>query len=278
MFESKDIIDILSTLGVRRGDILYLHVTFGQMKEFKSSPVELIAALRELVGDEGTLLAPAYPARAAMLIEYIGSNHVFDARRTPTKMGIFQEIFRRTRGALRSLHPWATTSAIGLYAERLLNEHHLHPDAFSPMSPYLKMRDMGGKIVGIGADINISTYIHVMDSLLQEHYPMPVYIHPPARARVIDWDGNEITAPALMIRQEIVTCIYPIEMKPYLLDRGVLKQSRAGDSVIYAMGIPEYIETATEIAMEQMSRGEPPCWLRKFCEKYNVEWPAPRGA
>lgn len=272
MFDSNDIVDCLENLGVVPGDLLYMHVDFGHMECFRGTPVDLRDALREMVGEEGTLVVPAYPDRASLLIEYMSRNPVLDVRRTPTKMGIFQEIFRRTSGAFRSLHPWATTCALGRDAERLLNEHHLHPDPFSPSSPYLKLREKHGKIIGIGTDINISSYVHVMDSLLQDHYPFHVYIDPPVNARVIDWNGKEIHAQALMIRQEIATCIYPMELKPYLLEKSVLNEDTREGSKFYVMNIPEYIGTATEVAQEQMSRGEPPCWLRKFCEKYDVDF------
>lgn len=272
MFNSANVAERLSGLGVMQGDILYMHVAFGKMPGLRGTTGEMIGALRELVGPGGTLLVPAAPARTRFLISYMRSDPVFDVNRTPTKLGLFQEIFRRTTGAFRSLHPWGSACALGPHSEQLLREHHLDPDAYSPLSPYLKMRDLGGKIVGIGADIDWSTFIHAMDSLLRDYYPFPVYEPAPLTARVIDWEGRELRVAALMIRQEIATCIHPIELKPYLIEAGALNQGEIEGSTFYSMKVTDYIRVATETALRQMAAGEPPCWLREHCRKYNIDF------
>ena len=68
------------------------------------------------------------------------------------------------------------------------------------------------------------------------------------------------------------SCIHPILLRPFLLEAGILKESRIEGSNFYVMGIREYIDTAIGVAMKQMAAGEPPCWLREYCKKYNVDF------
>jgi aminoglycoside N3'-acetyltransferase len=272
VFNSKDIVDCLKGLGACAGDCLYFHCDYGHMKNFEGTPTELIDALRALAGPEGTIAFPSYPERASRLIEYLYSDPLIDVKKTPTKMGILQELFRRRPDTLRSLHAWASVSASGPLAKWLLEEHHLDRNAFSPLSPYAKMREAGGKIVGINADLNFSAYIHMADDILKDYYPFPVYIEPPIELRFIDWLGNHLKVDTQIIRNEISTCIYPIKLKPALVEKGVVKIQSMEDSLFYVMKVSDYLDAAIEAGLDDMSKGRPPRWLDEHCKKYEVDF------
>ena len=124
----------------------------------------LCRLLEELVGPSGTLLVPTFPFRGRQLSYVHSAPAAFDPRRTPSRMGLLTEIFRRLPGTVRSLHPTHSVAARGPRAQELCGEHHLGT-AFGRHSPFYRMRE-GGTVVGLGVDVRRGfTVLHVAEEL-----------------------------------------------------------------------------------------------------------------
>ncbi|NJS39886.1 MAG: AAC(3) family N-acetyltransferase [Rhodobacteraceae bacterium] len=67
---------------------------------------------------------PKQPWKTKLLDESLHKTHNFDAKRTPSEMGLLTELFRRAPGAKRSLHPTHSVTALGPLAEQLTATHH----------------------------------------------------------------------------------------------------------------------------------------------------------
>ena len=124
------IVEQLTKLGVRRGGVLLVHTSFRAVGPVEGGPLGLIAALREALGPDGTLVMPTMT----------DGEDVFDPKTTPTvDMGIVAETFWRQTGVLRSTHPGGSFAAAGPHAERIC--------APQPLSPPHGVSAMGSTLI-----------------------------------------------------------------------------------------------------------------------------------
>src|SRR5205814_935821 len=97
----------------------------------------LITILKDALTPDGTLLVPTSPF-IGWQEDYIASKPTFDVRRTPSRMGLMTELFRRMPDTVRSLHPTHSVAGWGAHAEELLSTHHLG-ETFGETSPFCRI-------------------------------------------------------------------------------------------------------------------------------------------
>lgn len=180
-----DLAAALDGAGVRPGATVLAHVSMNEL--FRTAPEinpgRLIALLKELLTEQGTLMVLTSPFDG-LEADYVASNPTFDVRRTPSRMGLMTELFRRMPDTIRSLHPTHPVAGWGAHAAELL-EHHHEGETFGETSPFALMRE-GGLVLGIGAGIrNGYTSVHVGEWLL-----------PPAREYAFSTERATVTINA----------------------------------------------------------------------------------
>ena len=162
----EEFIGELKRLGITRGATIYLHSSMDELirRVAGQSAFKFINLLKELVGEEGTLLAPTFPF-LGLQYDYVQRQRVFNVEHTSSMVGLFTELFRRTEGVTRSLHPTHPIAAWGKHSKELVEEHHLGT-AFGEKSPVWKMQRYNGLVVGIGVSPrNCFTLYHVAEEL-----------------------------------------------------------------------------------------------------------------
>lgn len=158
--------EILQELGIISGAVAMVHSSMDAITRRVPSmdPMKLIRLLQQHLGEEGTLLMPTFPFTGRQL-DYVENNDVFDARKTPSQMGLMTEVFRRMPGVRRSLHPTHSIAGWGRHAEELLSEHHFGT-AFGERSPIFKLQAFGGVVVSLGVAFADSfTILHVPEEM-----------------------------------------------------------------------------------------------------------------
>ena len=88
-----------SNLGIKRGEVIIVHSSLSSMGLVDGGAETVIEALTEVLGDDGTLLFPAFSYGT------VGESMTFDIKNTPVCVGKIPETFRNTNGVLRSMHP-----------------------------------------------------------------------------------------------------------------------------------------------------------------------------
>jgi aminoglycoside 3-N-acetyltransferase len=159
-------LQLLEELGVTAGATVMVHSSMDKIARRVPdvNPFRLIQLLQQLLGPEGTLLMPTFPFEGPQL-HYVEAHDTFDPRKTPSRVGVMPEVFRRMPGVIRSLHPTHSVAAWGKHASEMLATHHLGT-TFGPSSPIYKLRDHGGLVVGLGAGLSESfTIQHVAEEL-----------------------------------------------------------------------------------------------------------------
>lgn len=170
-FTPADLRGCLADIGVEPGDTLLVHSSFDAFEGFTGRPSDVIAALVDAVAPEGTLLMPTLPF-SGTAVAWARDHPLFDVARTPSRMGLLTEMFRRMPGVLRSAHPTHSVAAFGKDAEAMIAGHHLARTPCGRESPFARLLDRNGKILFLGADISSLTFFHCAEEFLESRFPV----------------------------------------------------------------------------------------------------------
>lgn len=175
LLNESDFTKILSNdLRLTSGDTVLVHSSIDSLNlDFPFYRV--LSLLREVIGPQGTVLFPTYPNHRISAYEYLQEGHTFNVRKTPSYIGLLTEFARRQPGAVRSLHPTKSVCAIGPLASELTREHQNSPFPYDACSPYYKLVEHSGKIIGLGVwTFNIS-FAYTVEDALKESFPVRTY-------------------------------------------------------------------------------------------------------
>lgn len=157
--------------GIREGDIVLMHSALSSIGHVEGGADTVIDAVLEAVGESGTFA-----------VSTMAFSHPFDPDNDPSTVGIISETHRLRKNSIRSLRPVHCINAIGARAEELTRDHDKCETNCGVGSPYLKLRDMGGKIILLGVDMNRNTTLHAIEDIMDSVYlesrviPAPKYI------------------------------------------------------------------------------------------------------
>jgi len=175
-------------LGLRAGDLVYVHSGMDGLN-LNFPFYRILSLIQEAIGARGTVLFPTYPNQRISSYEYLKQGNVFDVRRTPSYTGILTEFARRQRDAVRSFHPTKSVCAIGPGAKEITATHHLSPYPYDICSPYYKLIEGGGKIIGLGTTTNYLSFVYCVDDAFKERFPVRVYHDKVFPAPCINYDS-----------------------------------------------------------------------------------------
>ena len=169
-FTPEGLLRQLQQLGLGRGDIVLVHSSFDAFAGFSGKPTDVIDALQKAIGPEGTLLMPTLPFTGTA-VEYVRRSPVFDVVRTPSRMGLITELFRRSPEVVRSVHPTHPVAVWGKDAAWIVDGHHLADTPCGKGTPFARLLDRGGKILLLGADIASLTFYHMIEEAIETRLP-----------------------------------------------------------------------------------------------------------
>ncbi|MFF3301360.1 aminoglycoside 3-N-acetyltransferase [Streptomyces sp. NPDC001741] len=183
----------LTALGLREGDVVMFHTRMSAIGYVAGGAPALVGALRETVGERGTLMvtcgwndAPPYdftswpqPWQDAVRAEHPAYDPVVSE--ADHDNGRLPEALRRWPGAVRSRHPDVSFAALGPAAEELTADHPWD-DPHGPGSPLARLVALGGRVLMLGAPLETLTLLHHAEALadapdkLFVEYEQPVLI------------------------------------------------------------------------------------------------------
>ena len=161
----------LQQLGIKNGDVLLVHSSMRGFEAFDGKVTDIISVLQKSIGAEGTLLMPTIPFMGTA-IEYMQSGKIFDVRKTPSRMGMISEFFRRMPEVKRSVHPTHAVAAWGSRANDILLDHDKCETPCGRQSPYGKLLDFNGKILLLGTGIRALTFYHTLEEIFEKEIPV----------------------------------------------------------------------------------------------------------
>lgn len=180
----------LRDLGMRPGQTLLVHASLRQIGWVDGGARTVVAALREVLGPDGTLVAGAgtpensITSRAfqtvidgftpAQVVGFRGRMPAFDRKTTPTSVGAVAEAVRTTEGVIRSAHPQSSFAAVGRLARPLMDGHRLTCH-LGEQSPLAKLYRQGASILLLGVGYQACTAFHLAEYRYTERPPMQTY-------------------------------------------------------------------------------------------------------
>jgi len=169
-------------------------------------------------------------------------------RRTPSYTGILTEFARRQRGAVRSLHPTKSVCAIGPAAKEITATHHLSPYPYDTCSPYYKLIEGGGKIIGLGATTNYISFGYCVDDALKEKFPVRVYHDRIFDAPCVNYEGERVIVKTYAHdMSRVVHPDMPAFMKTYVSEKAC-RDLKIGGMKFFRASAPKLFDEMMELA------------------------------
>ena len=156
MITKQEMKRALRLMGIVPGDTLLLHSAMTAIGGVEGGADAVIDAFLETIGEEGTLVMSTLTGWFAP----------FDAATSPSAVGYLSEVFRRRSGVLRSLHPVHSVCAYGKHAAFITEGHENCKTGCGEGTPYLKIRDLGGKALLLGVDMDRNTVMHSLEEAI----------------------------------------------------------------------------------------------------------------
>jgi aminoglycoside 3-N-acetyltransferase len=185
-FDAEELVTVLRKAGLQVGSVLFVHCSFNDLYTFSGTSMDVLIALNTLVGKSGTLLMPAYTTNTLSI-----QPRLFDAAREPTYTGLVNELFRRSPGVIRSLHPRHSICGLGPLAEDLLSGHEACVRSDGPDSPFDRLRKRDdANILTLGLPPGYISILHWVEDLDPSKLPFRVHADEPITCQVRDMKGR----------------------------------------------------------------------------------------
>lgn len=186
-YTTADIIAIMRELGVGKGSNIFIHSSWDTFYNYEGNLGELLDAVIELIGPEGTLAMPAFAP-----YKY---RKIFDVRKSPTGAGLLPEMFRRYPGVLRSRNVKHSVCALGPLAHYLVDDHHHSLICYDEHSPYYRICEKRFWVFFLGMPpYYIGTYQYVSQATMRHEVPYFAQFYDEDKHHVveyIDYDGEQ---------------------------------------------------------------------------------------
>jgi len=192
----QQILADLKRLGVSPGDVVFLHSSLKSIGYVEGGAHALLQALLDLITREGTLIVPTYYMPGGTIHAACREkDYVFDPRVHGTDLGAIPSMFLRFPGIKRSIHPTHSVSALGKDASYLTEAHHGSPSPFGARSPWQRLVELGGKVLGLGISMGPVTFYHLLEDMVGDEFPLRVKLPEIHYLKCLDWSNSLIEVP-----------------------------------------------------------------------------------
>lgn len=169
------LIEHLKKMGIGKGDLLVVHSSMNGLSNLQCRENELIDALIDLIGSEGTVALPAFPIESSLDIK--DGCKVYDPKRSIAWTGILPNLLLRRKGAIRSSFPYNPLVAFGLLAEDMTRHNLEDCYAHGPKSCWGFCVKNHAKILYLGLPAYHSfSLLHTIEDFQPEYWPDDWYI------------------------------------------------------------------------------------------------------
>lgn len=185
-YDANDLIQVMKKMGMKKGSVVFIHSSMTEFYNYTGTAEELIHNIIDVIGEDGTLMMPAYPKT-----QKLNDEVDFDVLNSPSGAGYLSELFRKMPGVKRSINLQHSVCAYGKLAEHFTNEHYLSSTAWDQYSPYYKMSQMNTLVFALGLPYFLGTMIHCTESVLQSKYKyFQLFFTKEKECKYKDVDGN----------------------------------------------------------------------------------------
>jgi aminoglycoside 3-N-acetyltransferase len=246
-FSKQDLVDMLLRIGIEQGDTIVVHSSLDQFQAFLGKPADIILALQEGAGPTGTVIMPTLPFRGSA-VEYVRQPRVFDVRKTPSQMGLLSELFRRTPGVIRSVHPTHAVAAWGAASDEMVIAHHEAATPCGRQTPYGRLLDHNGKILFLGTDITVMTFFHTVEEILEPRMPFSPFTTEIFELESRDAQNNTLATRTRLFEPQHSKRRNLKKLVPVLKQNGWWTEAHLGGMNAILLHADEVLQACSELA------------------------------
>ncbi|MEO6589330.1 MAG: AAC(3) family N-acetyltransferase, partial [Pyrinomonadaceae bacterium] len=202
----------------------------------KNAAQNIIAAIIEYLGENGTLVAPTFNFDFC-------KGETFDRQNTTSKnMGVLSESVRLFPGSERSLHPMQSVAAIGKFAANICERNT--PSAFSPGGSFDRLLKLNAKLLLFGVNFNAASFFHYAE----EDKRVPYRYFKSFSGEYIDRGVSEKRENQLYVRYlELNPQLNLRNLEARMDSEGNLRKAKLGMGEILVCDFKDLYETACEM-------------------------------
>jgi len=180
-------------------------------------------------------------------VAFAATDPLFDIKRTPSRMGLLTELFRRMPGVVRSRHPTHSAAAWGARADSMTEGHETAATPCGERSPYHRLLDVDGKILLLGTDISALTFFHALEEILEKELPVQPFTAEQYRLRTKMADDSVRTVSTRLFEPAVSRRRNIFKLMPYLRARGTWREVRVGRLKAYLLGARQTLDAARDM-------------------------------
>ena len=159
MIDKLDLVNEFNRIGIKKGDTLFLRISYKSLGKIEGGPKTVVKALRECIGEDGNLIATAYGGNYMspyILKRIFQRKYVFEKGNIRNiNTGIIPVLIAQEPDAHWSSHPIFPYVAVGKYGKAITDKHT--PDS-GPYDLLSNIRDnYNAKTLRIGGYILTGT-------------------------------------------------------------------------------------------------------------------------
>ncbi|MFT5755364.1 MAG: aminoglycoside 3-N-acetyltransferase [Alteromonadaceae bacterium] len=236
-YDKSSIVNALKAIGVKEGDTLFSHVSLLNLGFCQSDPItSLIAAIKDVIGESGTFLTPAYTYSFCR-------NEIFNPLVSESEVGVFSNYLIKELNMQRSIDPLFSVVGFGKNIATLFDK--LPPTSFGEDCLYERLHKLNAKVCNIGLSLFYLTPIHYLERKLKVPYRFDkefsgIIEHDVTQKQNITWE--------YYVRQlceaSLPDCA-PLELEGVKL--GICKKQTLGLSNVHLVAMKEYFSLASKL-------------------------------
>jgi aminoglycoside N3'-acetyltransferase len=257
--------EILDQLEIpANNSIVFFHIAANKISHFCDSNV-ILREIENYFADTSTICLPSYPFFGRReYVDYIEGNPVFNVKKTPCRVNLLCEIFRRQTGVKRSIHPWCPVAAKGAYAEEIVSEHHKSKHVFGEKTPFGKIMNNNGFVVGLGVNCNTNSFAHLPDDEMLSDYSFDVYEKENKFFDCIGYNNEVIKVETNLLEKNIMRIIKPVRMEPFFKNEDFYRGFKIDEADFYRMNIKKFVRFTVEFNREIVKETGKPIYYELF--------------
>lgn len=246
-YEGVKLIAKLRQLGVQPGTALMVHSSWLPHNGFRGRPADLIQALKDTVGPDGLLAMTSLTYHNEGSKAFLLRGQPMDVRRSPSRMGLLTEVFRRNKAVRRSLSPTHPILAWGARADWFIADHDQALIPFGAGSPFDRLLELDGWILTLDAPFSTITFTHFVEDRLSSTLPFPLYETEPLTGIVIDYAGQSHHVPVRVISDLANRLRREERLVAALQQSGALRRARVGNTTLLLVACRAMVDCAERL-------------------------------
>jgi aminoglycoside 3-N-acetyltransferase len=239
-------------LGVRRGDVLFVHSALASLGDVAGGSDAVIDGLHDVIGPRGTLAMPTFTYSKETPVSGAGGPP-YHPQRTPSDVGIIPETFWRRPGVRRSSSASHSIAAVGPQAA-FLTIDDVATEPYCREGAFGKLYELDAKVLMLGCGLAPNSCLHAVEDWvgLPSMQAVDHLIEgDDGNISVVHYQSEPVGPREFYLSSQVVT-----KSEVLFRQRGIINDGQIGPAMVQMFGIRDVIDASMAII-----RDEDPCFL-----------------